>query len=103
MDRQLMITNEKYRFITGRQYPKLVLIEVDVSKPGSIILRAPDMPEVTVDLPTEPGKIIETEVFRMKCQGTDLGSEVGKWIAKFLDKPHLTFHLIYHNYRSVRL
>ena len=62
MDRQFMITDGKYKFITGRQYPKLVLIECDVSKIGSITFRAPQMPDISVDLPAEPGKVINTDV-----------------------------------------
>ena len=44
------------------------------------------------------GETVHTEVFGMKCQGIDMGPEIGAWIAEHLDKPHLKFKLIYHDY-----
>ena len=99
MDRQLMVTDGKHKFITGRQYPKLVLIECDISKKNSITFSAPDMPNLTVELSTS-GELIETDVFGSKCSGTDLGPDIGTWIGKFLEKEHLEFHMIYHEYNN---
>ena len=99
MDRQLMVTDGKHKFITGRQYPKLVLIECNISQKNSITFSAPNMPNLTVDLSTS-GELIETDVFGSKCQGTDLGQDIGTWIGKFLEKEHLEFHMIYHDYNA---
>ena len=34
------------------------------------------------------------------CQGIDQGPEFGVWLGKFLDKEHLNFKLIWHNYSN---
>ena len=100
LDRQLMVTDGKHKFITGRQYPKLVTIKCNISQKDCITFSAPDMPDLTVDLSGAPGELIETDVFGSKCQGTDLGQDIGQWIGKFLQKEHLEFRLIYHDYNA---
>ena len=60
MDRQLMIIDKKGNFITGRQYPKLSLVEV-ILKPSGLILRASGMEDFHINLPAD-GELIKTEV-----------------------------------------
>lgn len=98
IDRQFLVVDEKNRFITGRQYSKLVTINADFD--GQVLtLNGPGMS--TIQTPIQgSGDLIETEVFGMKCQGVDLGVDVGAWIAEFLGKSHLKFKLIYHPYES---
>ena len=93
-----LVVDEKNRKITGRQFPKLVTIKVDFD--GSIItLNAPEMESIQATI-LGTGETIHTEVFGNKCQGTDLGPEVGAWIAKHLQKSHLKLKLIYHDYSN---
>ena len=90
--------DEKNRKITGRQFPKLVTIKVDFD--GSILtLNAPGMESIQAQI-LENGEIVHTEVFGNKCQGTDLGPEIGAWIANHIEKPHLKLKLIYHDYSN---
>ena len=92
----LSVVNEKNQFVTGRQYSKLVTISV-LFDGNYLTLSSPNFEPIEVDLPEDSNEI-ETEVFGQKCSGIDLGPEVGAWISNFLEKPHLKFKLIYHEY-----
>ena len=90
---KLGVVNAKNQVITGKQYPKLVTIKANFD--GSILtLNAPGMDTIQAKIPLI-GKTVYTEMFGTKCYGTDLGPEVGAWIAKHLDKTNLKLKLIY--------
>ena len=96
MDRQFMIVDSNGKFITGRQFPKLVTIQASFN--GTILsLAAPNMPPIEASI-SEDSDLIDTEVFGMKCQCLDLGPEIGAWIGRHLGKEHLGFKVIYHDY-----
>ena len=38
------------------------------------------------------------QVWGKKCEGIDVGPEVGQWIGSFLEKPDIKFKLLYHEY-----
>ena len=50
MDRQFMIIDQKSNFVTGRQYPKLSLIQV-MPRSNGFILKAGGMDDFYLDLP----------------------------------------------------
>ena len=93
-----LVVDEKNRKITGRQFPKLVTIKVDFDG-STLTLNAQGMESIQAQI-LENGEIVHTEVFGNKCQGTDLGPEIGAWIANHLEKPHLKLKLLYHDYSN---
>ena len=98
IDRQFLVVDDKNRFITGRQFSKLVTIKAHFD--GQILtLNGSAMDQIEVNVEKASGEV-ETEVFGMKCQGLDLGPEIGTWIRKFLGKENINFKLIYHKYSS---
>lgn len=99
LDRQFLVVDEKNRFVTGRQYSKLVTITADFN--GQVLtLNGPGMSQIQTSVIENKHEIVDTDVFGMKCQGIDLGTDIGKWIADFLDKSHLKFKLLYHHYQG---
>ena len=63
-DRQFMIITEKdHRMVTGRVYPRIVLISANVAADQSTLtLSAPQMSDLSVDIPTEVHNKIDTKV-----------------------------------------
>ena len=61
VDRQLMIIDAKGNFVTGRQYPKLSLVQV-ILRPNGLVLKADGMCDFHVDLPKNGGNVIKTSV-----------------------------------------
>ena len=92
-----IVVDEKHKMITGRQFPKLVTIKVDFDG-STLTLNAPGKDVIETTIPLEGFETVHTEIFGMKCQGIDLGPEVGAWIAEHLEKSHLKLKLIYHQY-----
>ena len=67
MDRQFMIIDEKSNFVTGRQYPKLSLIQV-IPRSNGFILKANGMDDFYLDLPISESSSKEL-VQTMVCIG----------------------------------
>ena len=67
MDRQFMIIDEKSNFVTGRQYPKLSLIQV-IPRSNGFILKANGMDDFYLDLPISESSSKEL-VQTMVCMG----------------------------------
>ena len=67
MDRQFMIIDEKSNFVTGRQYPKLSLIQV-ITRSNGFILKANGMDDFYLDLPSSESSSKEL-VQTMVCMG----------------------------------
>ena len=67
-DRGFVAVDPTGRFITGRKYPKMVLIEVTVSPEGKKCgISGPGMADLTVDLPDwEKEKKLDTAVRNSK-------------------------------------
>ena len=65
-DRQFMIITEKERrMITGRVYPRIVLISAKVADDKTTLtLSAPDIEDLTVNIPNEVDNKINTKVKR---------------------------------------
>ena len=96
-DRQFLIVDEHNNLVTGRQLPKLVLVQPWIEN-GILSLSAPEVPTFNLELPksSEGYEIVETKVCRQSCHGVDLGREVGQWFSNFLERPDRVFKLIYH-------
>jgi len=62
MDRQFLVVDHNQKFVTARQYSKLVLIKVKIEG-KSVILEAPNMDSIAVCIPqNNEGTQIETTV-----------------------------------------
>ena len=88
--------NEKNGMVTGRQFSKLVTIKTDFDG-STLTLNAEGRETIQATIPIV-GETVFTEVFGMKCEGIDMGPEIGAWIAEHLEKSHLKLRLVYHDY-----
>ena len=88
--------NEKNGMVTGRQFSKLVTIKAEFDG-STLTLNAEGREKIQATIPMV-GETVYTEVFGMKCEGIDMGPEIGAWIAEHLEKSHLKLRLVYHDY-----
>ena len=59
----MIVTEKDSRMITGRRYPRIVLISASVDDSGtSLTLSTPEMPDIKVDIPIEVPDSVDTEV-----------------------------------------
>jgi len=96
VDRQFIVVNEKNAKVTGRQFSKLAIIKTDFDG-STLTLNAEGRETIQATIPMV-GETVYTEVFGMKCEGIDMGPEIGAWIAEHLEKSHLKLRLVYHDY-----
>lgn len=83
-DRVFMITKTDKHFVTGRTYPKLLLIKPSINR-NILTLTIPD--GSTVDVNVEKLLSMKTEiaqVWQETIESVDAGDEVAKFISKFI-------------------
>ena len=97
VDRQFMIVSEAgKRMITGRRYPNIVLISANCDEENNITFSAPNMSDISVEIPTNVYDEIETDVFGSSCKGYDMGDAIAKWLSKFILNEEGGLRLITH-------
>ena len=71
-DRRFVVVDQKREFVSGRKYPKLVLVEAEVTETGQFKISAPGMDALTVALPDT--ELVEQETFqvRLRCAGNKI-------------------------------
>ncbi|XP_014229560.1 mitochondrial amidoxime reducing component 2-like [Trichogramma pretiosum] len=93
-DRTLMVIDLNGRFVTGRQYPRMVQISPSVA--GSVLtLKAPGMMSVSVDLARLSGKF-RASVWGQAVPASDCGEEVARWLSRFLLQEDAGLRLVYY-------
>ncbi|MBX2807651.1 MAG: MOSC N-terminal beta barrel domain-containing protein [Cellvibrionaceae bacterium] len=84
-DRHWMIINEAGRFISQRQYPKMVLIKTKITD-TQLILCADAMDDLVIPL-TFSGKakqVIKATVWKDQCSVVDEGQQASGWLNRVL-------------------
>ena len=84
-DRNWMITDSKYKFITQRQLPALAAIHVSL-KEDILILEAKKISSFIINPPTDKSNFIDTVIWKDKCKGIDEGADISKWLTDVLGK-----------------
>ncbi|XP_072364477.1 mitochondrial amidoxime-reducing component 1 [Scyliorhinus torazame] len=83
-DRQWLIVDEKWRMITGRVEPSLVLVTVS-DKNGFLCLNAPEMEELQIPLKLPMSNPVKMcSVWGCDIQGRDCGDEAADWLSTYL-------------------
>jgi len=100
-DRQFMVVNSKNLMVTGRQYTKLVLIEVSTvpGRDDKAKFSAPGMDDLMVNLPNtkDSSILVNVEVFGDHTNGYDLGQETSDWISEYIKSEVCgPFRVIFH-------
>lgn len=97
-DRQWMLVDDQYRFLTQRQHPKMGLINTRIGE-DSLILSTPGYQDIAVPLLINAGVSVTVNIWRDQCQGLHVNDEVDQWLSDFLSMP---CHLIYQPESTIR-
>ncbi|WP_342315286.1 MOSC N-terminal beta barrel domain-containing protein [Lysobacter sp. FW306-1B-D06B] len=81
-DRRWMIVDAGGRFITGRQFPQITLVQ---ARPvdGGLILEAPGMPSIRVEAP-QPAAHETVEIWKAPVAAVPASEEASAWVARYL-------------------
>eukprot|EP00095_Tigriopus_kingsejongensis_P011642 maker-scaffold564_size136232-snap-gene-0.32 protein:Tk11642 transcript:maker-scaffold564_size136232-snap-gene-0.32-mRNA-1 annotation:"mosc domain-containing protein mitochondrial-like" len=102
-DRQILVTDEKGHFITGRKFPSLVLVSVEVTADMDLEMKAPGMESFHLELKEVKAQAPvkkDVELWGEQCDGVDLGEAASKWITDYIAKANdvgaKQFRLMWH-------
>jgi len=84
-DRNWMVTDNNYNFITQRQLPAMVAIGTAFHE-NSLILTTEKISPIAINLAPVNSDIINTAVWKSHCEGMDEGDDVSKWLSEVLGK-----------------
>ncbi|OWR53814.1 Mo-molybdopterin cofactor sulfurase [Danaus plexippus plexippus] len=88
-DREMLIVDDKYNFITARAFPKMLLIQSKIEK-SILTLSNDDMEPLNVDLAEASIALKETfkaTVWGVKVQVYDCGWEASEWLSSEITEP----------------
>ncbi|XP_072269639.1 mitochondrial amidoxime-reducing component 1-like [Pyxicephalus adspersus] len=93
-DRHWLVVTEDGHMVTGRQEPRIVLI--NVSRLGdSLCLEGPGMEKITMAI-SQPNtnKVLDCRIFGTDVQGRDCGDEVSQWLTSYFksSRPYRLVH-----------
>ena len=84
-DRCWMVVNTRGRQLTGREFPKLALVE-PAFEAGALRLSAPGLPDLRVPLQAD-GPTREVSVFGQPLAAVSAGPEARAWFSAYLEVP----------------
>ncbi len=90
-DRQWMLVDDQYKFMTQRHFPKMALISTRMTE-DSIILSAPDFPDISIPLVLDKLSLVTVNIWKDHCQGSLVSREIDQWLSDFLQKPCQLIH-----------
>ncbi|MDX1512876.1 MAG: MOSC domain-containing protein [Gammaproteobacteria bacterium] len=82
-DRRWMVTDGGGDFLSGREFPKLVLIRAAPAG-GGIVLSAPGMPDLQVPTPDGVGPRVDVTVWEDTLAALPAGADADAWVSEFL-------------------
>lgn len=86
-DRRWMLVDNNNRFISQRQFPKMALIEPELSEFG-VSVRAPDMPVLIIPYPDsqlEMYEEVEVSCWKDHIKAQHINTAIDNWFSEFLD------------------
>jgi uncharacterized protein YcbX len=97
-DRRWMVVDEKGRFLSQRERPRMALITPRL-QPEGLLLQAPERAQQKVFRPPEEAERIRVQVWNDDCAALLADSEANAWLSDFLG---LSCRLVYMPEESVR-
>ncbi|MFM2483102.1 YcbX family protein [Celerinatantimonas sp. YJH-8] len=97
-DRRLVIVDAKGRFVNGKKYPQLALVECEFDGSDFVRFTAPDMPELIVSMSQTKSREL-VSIWRSQVDAAGLGGEADQWISRFLEG---VFHVCFYDQHSKR-
>ncbi|WMS85533.1 MOSC domain-containing protein [Pleionea litopenaei] len=86
-DRQWMIVNPKYQFVTQRQFPQMALMETQLEDDRLILSWNGDQFEIPMLYQGDSSHIQEAVVWKNQCKVLDEGNAVSEWLTQHLKTP----------------
>lgn len=84
-DRRWMVVDGDGRFLTGRQSPRMVLLQAQPG-PAGLTLRAPGLPDLVVTCPPTDAPRLAAQVWKDVVDGADAGEAAASWLSQFLGR-----------------
>lgn len=84
-DREWVVVDENFEFLSQREYPKMALIETTLTS-THLRLKAPGMLLLEVPLASE-GDVLEVQVWNDRVAAVTQGEVADTWISRFLEQP----------------
>jgi len=81
-DRRWMIVDENGRFITGRRYPKLVTVHVDLTDEG-LRLNATGQSPLSVSTPDASASLTEVEIWGDRLSARRADATAAEWLSTY--------------------
>jgi hypothetical protein len=85
-DRRWMLVRPDGSFVTGREFPSLVLVSA-VPTGAGLRVSAPGLPELEVPVPPEEAPRLEVTIWKDTCSVARAGPEADRWFSRFLGEP----------------
>jgi uncharacterized protein len=82
-DRHWMAVDTQGKFISQRTHPRLALLVPEIES-ETLVLRAPQLPDLRVPLSAESGTPVAVRVWADECAGLDQGDGPAQWLSRFL-------------------
>ena len=82
-DREWMITDSDYEFITQREIESMATIKVNIDS-KYLLLESKNKSKLKVDLNTKRSKIVKAKVWDDTCMAFDEGDEASSWLTEVL-------------------
>jgi len=90
-DRRWMLVDEKNKFLTQREYPRMALVSLRL-KPEGLEASAPGMNALLIPFELNTHAPVKVEIWGDTCDALFAEESVNAWFSKFLDAP---CHLVY--------
>lgn len=91
-DRRWMVVDPDGAFVTGRQCPRLVLLQA-LPLPQGLRLQAPGLPALEVPAPAADGPVLPVQVWKSQVQALAAGARADAWLSRFLQRPVRLVHM----------
>jgi uncharacterized protein YcbX len=85
-DRRFMVVDARGRFMSQREHPKMATVWTDIAG-DTLLLSAPELPEVEVPLEPQGAASLEVQVWRSTCAAVAASRAADAWLTDYLGAP----------------
>jgi uncharacterized protein YcbX len=82
-DRRWMVVDREHQFISQREHPKMATVWTEIED-GALVLSAPDMDEMRLDLRPGGRGNVRVQVWRSTCDAVSVSQQADEWLSEYL-------------------